>query len=449
MPQTPGVGVERETAVAKIITPDGVGTGFLVKVNNGQGKVHCVMTNQHVLCNKEIAARSEAVFGYTKGSSQQITVSLNPDVLFLAEESCLDVAIVAINESNKLTDIKEVSLKDTEHPRIGDVVHIVQHPNGGPRLVNCNKIVDVKEDLVYYHTPTAGGSSGAPVFVNNKLVALHTGSTKKKLSEFQDHETNCGINIEILKRRYLDSAIKRLKFWSGNREGKRLAEQFAAEHSTCTTEGILGGSRFVAGSQGDNNKCPQFVIVIALLAGFALMCISMRQISFVSNEVAVVLALGIAAALWFVRSSLPNHAAPLTLPTARSGCDAAQKSPQEHLQRTGVSSPRASPIQLPNVGVTPNQCTVFHANATRVPKPSTMDNNVASAPESNAEELTATELRWLLKEGNQNPFGTKDELVERLINFQPKRKMPTSSGNTNSPINKRTKTTQSTTKRKR
>jgi len=257
-----------------------------------------------------------------------------------------------------------------------------------------------------------------------------------------------------LKRRYLDSAIKRLKFWSGNREGKRLAEQFA-EHSKCNMQGNQVGSRFVAGGpQGDNNKCP-FVIVIALLAASVLMYISVSQILSVSNVIAVVLSLGIAAAVWFVRSSLPDHAGPLTLPTAQSGCDTAQQSPQERLQRTVVAFSRVSPIQLPNVVTTQNQRvkaptaapTVFHASATPVTKASMMDNNAASAPEFNAEDLTVAELRWLLKEGNQNPFGPKEKLVERLTNPQPKRKMPTS-GNTNS-RNKRKKTTQSTTKRKR
>ncbi|MFJ1567897.1 trypsin-like serine peptidase [Streptomyces erythrochromogenes] len=59
---------------------------------------------------------------------------------------------------------------------IGELVSIIQHPNGEPKqlALRDDQIVDVLDDFVHYSADTARGSSGAPVFNDQwEVVALH------------------------------------------------------------------------------------------------------------------------------------------------------------------------------------------------------------------------------------------------------------------------------------
>jgi endonuclease G len=59
---------------------------------------------------------------------------------------------------------------------VGESLNIIQHPNGEPKQLALreNKLLDVLPQFLHYHTDTAPGSSGSPVFNDQwEVVALH------------------------------------------------------------------------------------------------------------------------------------------------------------------------------------------------------------------------------------------------------------------------------------
>jgi endonuclease G len=59
---------------------------------------------------------------------------------------------------------------------LGESINIVQHPDGRPKQVALqqNELVDRLDDFLHYHTDTAPGSSGSPLYNNQwEVVGLH------------------------------------------------------------------------------------------------------------------------------------------------------------------------------------------------------------------------------------------------------------------------------------
>ncbi|WP_082341085.1 endonuclease [Sporosarcina globispora] len=163
-------GVEKSRSVCRITTPSGaLGTGFLI--DNG-----AIMTNHHVIEDKNVAEGSFAEFYYEEGKTS-IKVYLKPSELFITSPmNDLDFTIVAC-EMTGIEDIKPIKL--TRNPATitrGEYVNIIQHPAGRKKEIALqdNTVSYVYDKAIHYVTDTEPGSSGSAVF-NNKwqLVALH------------------------------------------------------------------------------------------------------------------------------------------------------------------------------------------------------------------------------------------------------------------------------------
>jgi endonuclease G, mitochondrial len=153
------------------------GTGFLV----GPG---LLLTNNHVLETPAQAAASAAEFGYEQDLTGRVQVGTNfgfdPDTLFVTDPT-LDYTLVAVQPDNgagaTLSGLGWSRLVRQEGKAIrGEFVNIIQHPGGQPKALALrdNQLVDVLERFVHYHTDTAPGSSGAPVYNDQwEVIALH------------------------------------------------------------------------------------------------------------------------------------------------------------------------------------------------------------------------------------------------------------------------------------
>lgn len=164
------IGTQRARAVVRIVRADGTsGTGFLI----GKG---WVLTNNHVLPTKEIAATSVAEFNY-----QQTADGLDG----ATERFKLDAARFHTNAANDWT---AVGIETAAEGKWGTIplepvdvavdafVNIIQHPGGGPKHIGLyhNTVAAVGDGRVQYLTDTLPGSSGSPVFDSAwKVVALH------------------------------------------------------------------------------------------------------------------------------------------------------------------------------------------------------------------------------------------------------------------------------------
>lgn len=162
-------GVHRAQAVCRIETASGFGSGFLIGARN------FIMTNNHVLPNRETAATAKALFDYDEDTIQY-SVSLNPDRLFITDQG-LDFSIVACDPSTLPAEIAAIPLlRDPDTITRGERVNIIQHPRGGTKHLSLhdNKVRYVYDIGIRYTADTEGGSSGSPVFNNQwNLVALH------------------------------------------------------------------------------------------------------------------------------------------------------------------------------------------------------------------------------------------------------------------------------------
>lgn len=163
-------GLEVSKAVARIITPQGIGSGFLIRDN-------LLLTNCHVIPTADVAVKTHVEFNFqetaTGLSAESVKYQCNPEKLFHSH-SDHDWTLVALKgEPNQTWGQIKIARQFIQK---NDRVSIIQHPGGGPKqiAIHHNYVRYVDERIVQYLTDTLNGSSGAPVFNNDwQLVAMH------------------------------------------------------------------------------------------------------------------------------------------------------------------------------------------------------------------------------------------------------------------------------------
>ena len=172
-------GVRCSRAVCRVLTPKGVGSGFLISPEH-------IMTNNHVIPDEDAARGSKVEFNYQMsfGSTAQpnsVRYELDPDRFFRTSAiSALDYTVVAVKppapNGTATTSWGVLTLNPEADPVTGEHVIIVQHPNGGPKqiVLTANSVLRVKSPLLHYSTDTMRGSSGSPVFNDLwQVIAIH------------------------------------------------------------------------------------------------------------------------------------------------------------------------------------------------------------------------------------------------------------------------------------
>jgi V8-like Glu-specific endopeptidase len=164
------IGLAKARAVARIVTPDGLGTGFLIS------NTDLLLTNHHVIGEKPKAGEWKAQFNYQKTAAglpaQYEEFEIDDSVFETSADDDWTVVKVKGNPSAKygFLPLKDVKLSAKEF------VNIIQHPGGEHKQIGLyhNLTTFVNDDVVQYLTDTLPGSSGSPAF-NSKweVVALH------------------------------------------------------------------------------------------------------------------------------------------------------------------------------------------------------------------------------------------------------------------------------------
>lgn len=202
-------GTEKSKAIVRIDCGNMVGSGFVIE--NGW-----LVTNNHVLPNREAAAKAVIQFGYQfpktlKSSEKSVseikperTASLDPgaenDKRFFTDTK-LDFTLVKINEQD-IQNVKDYGFLQMSKNgvRVDDFVNIIQHPLGGPKQIGLynNLVMYADEDIVQYMTDTEEGSSGSPVLNSDwDVVALHhSGGWVNDPKTDQKVRRNQGTNIK-------------------------------------------------------------------------------------------------------------------------------------------------------------------------------------------------------------------------------------------------------------
>ncbi|MGD9682777.1 MAG: serine protease [Candidatus Obscuribacterales bacterium] len=162
--------LELARPVARIRTPEGYGTGWLIAQD-------LLITNNHVLNSEAVAAASIAEFNFeTDWNDRPLPVQRHQiDSSVFRTNKDLDYTIVRVKDTPGAF-FGFVDLSFVKFPEVNDYVSIIQHPEGRAKEIALtdNKVSDVFGSLLQYTTDTQPGSSGSPVFDQNwNIVGLH------------------------------------------------------------------------------------------------------------------------------------------------------------------------------------------------------------------------------------------------------------------------------------
>jgi len=221
-------GQKKARMVGRITTKNSIGTGFLIAPN-------IIMTNNHVLRNRDDAINSFIEFNYeldVDGHPKNTEVySFDPDSLFITFPG-LDFTIISVagNPGNVLGWIPLLRnpLTITRHERI----YIVQHPGGRRKEIGIhdNKTSRILKHVFRYTTDTEPGSSGSPCFNRQwELVGIHHSAGTLKKDVYVDNEA---IKISSIVR-YLGGLVE-----SRNNEAYDILKFAEGEDPT---GGLFGG----------------------------------------------------------------------------------------------------------------------------------------------------------------------------------------------------------------
>jgi V8-like Glu-specific endopeptidase len=164
-------------SICRVVTPTSLGTGFLI----GDGRL---MTNAHVIPDRDIAARSRAEFGVEESQDGAVAAPIpyqfDPNRFFRASnDQNLDYCVLALQTAGAGVPISEwgaLQFEGNKLPEVDEHVTIIQHPSGGPKqiAITANQVVNRFDHMLHYTTDTLPGSSGAPVLNDDwKVIALH------------------------------------------------------------------------------------------------------------------------------------------------------------------------------------------------------------------------------------------------------------------------------------
>lgn len=157
--------------------PMGYGTGFLISPR-------LLMTNHHVLGERNLARSSLVEFNYQRSISGELAPSISfivdPETFHFADRH-LDYSVVAIqpiaSTGQALREFSWNPLIEEEGKAVtSQWLNIIQHPNGEIKQLALreNQLIDVLDKFLHYKTDTAPGSSGSPVYNDRwEVVALH------------------------------------------------------------------------------------------------------------------------------------------------------------------------------------------------------------------------------------------------------------------------------------
>lgn len=157
-------------SVVHINTGDWLGTGFMVSPK-------LLVTNNHVVPEKNISLRSEFRFNYQLSLEgiEESTESFkqNKSGFFYTNRE-LDFSLIELQGNpGKKWGFLKISF---QVPQKGDRAYIIQHPNGLLKKISLqNNLIEYTDTkIVQYITSTMKGSSGSPVFNENwNVFALH------------------------------------------------------------------------------------------------------------------------------------------------------------------------------------------------------------------------------------------------------------------------------------
>jgi endonuclease G len=197
-----GRGLLASQSVCRVLTPAGVGTGFLISPN-------LLMTNNHVIPDPGVAEKTVVEFNYQEDASgklmETVRYGLDPGSFRTSPRDDLDYTLVGVKPDPgrpALATWGSLPLNPHADPVPAEHVVIVQHPNGGLKqiVLTANSVVGTKDHLLHYTSDTMPGSSGAPVFNDSwQVIAIHHAERMYKGADSKPRYVNEGVLMSAIR----------------------------------------------------------------------------------------------------------------------------------------------------------------------------------------------------------------------------------------------------------
>ena len=170
-------------SVCKIETPEGSGSGFLIKLSKRDEDFFCLMTNEHVI-TKNMIENKVRIKTYYNNGKYEVKIKLNPYERIIEEFTYVDIdsTVVEIlpkdNISTNYFLIPSIYYMYNFEELNSENISIIQYPKG--KLCYSNGKINNMKNFTFSHSAsTEPGSSGSPVFLKGtrKVIGIHKSSS--------------------------------------------------------------------------------------------------------------------------------------------------------------------------------------------------------------------------------------------------------------------------------
>ena len=159
------------------------GTGFFLRINMEDILFKkCLLTNNHVLNEKDIKVNKEIEIEY-KNKPKIIEIKKNRKVYTNKD---LDYTCIEILDTDNIEDyfkIDENIIEYSIEKYKNNEIFILQYPKGNKLSYSSGIILEIENNEIIHNSSTCEGSSGSPIILrnsNNSIIGLHYGSGENK-----------------------------------------------------------------------------------------------------------------------------------------------------------------------------------------------------------------------------------------------------------------------------
>ena len=160
--------LEVSKSICKIITPQGQGSGFLIKLFKRQEDFFCLMTNEHVITKNMIDNEDKINIHYNNEKVEK-EIKLNPNerIIEIFTYIDIDLSVVEIlfkdNISKEFFLLPSIPYMENFDKLKNQSITIIQYPGGNFGL-SYGKIENIENYKFSHSASTQKGSSGSPIF---------------------------------------------------------------------------------------------------------------------------------------------------------------------------------------------------------------------------------------------------------------------------------------------
>ena len=172
-----------ENSMIKIYSKDGIGSGFICKINGNQLNIkYALFTNNHVLGEEELQKGEKISFEY---KNELKYIKLDYDRKCFTDKD-IDYTCIEIKESDNFKDyflVDQDILNGNYNQYKNEDLIILQFPKGNEISFSQGKIMQIAENNLIYKTTTEKGSSGSPLLIRKNIqkyyiIGIHYGTQK-------------------------------------------------------------------------------------------------------------------------------------------------------------------------------------------------------------------------------------------------------------------------------